>query len=134
MSTGANRKHRRPQGDGSAQQTQATERRMPSLPLSEAVNPVARLVGHSLAAAIGFALMALVALIPLGTLKLLEAAGVDTLKQWMEPGELVLLYADTALSGVVFLAGVLHFLLDLYVDFERRIIATWNRRKHHDGI
>lgn len=97
--------------------------------LTHALNPFAQLVGHSLAAAIGFVLMALVGLIPIAALKLLELAGAEHLKDVMEKSEYVLLYTDAFLSGVVFLAGALLFLTEVYVSFERRIIATWKRRK-----
>ena len=111
--------------------------------IEKSVSPVARLLGHSTAAALGFVGIALVSLLPVGVVRLIQMLGVADLADWLHLLEVVLLVADIALFLVVFLAGVVVFLAEVYFETEGRIINVLNRRKKrvstsasslHDGI
>lgn len=111
--------------------------------IEHSASPVARLLGHSLAAALGFVGIALISLIPVSVVSLLQRVGVGDLAAWLRGLEVVLVIADIGLFVAVFLAGIVVFLAEMYFETEARIIDTLTRRKKrvsssasslHDGI
>ena len=70
-----------------------------------AVLPVARLLGHALAAALGFCALGLISLIPILVVKLLLWLGFAELARPLRTSEVALLFADIVLFAVVLFAG-----------------------------
>lgn len=90
-----------------------------------AASPVTRLLGHSLAVSLGFFGLALISLIPIGTIRLLILAGMDQLASPLHVLELLLLAVDIALFGVVFLSGVAVFLAETLASTIRQVKCAW---------
>lgn len=95
----------------------------------KALEPVARFLGHSLAAAVGFVGLALIALIPIGAIHLIKRWGDADLAGSLHWLEVALLTVDIVLFLAVFLAGAAVFAAEIYVETESRIIETLQRRK-----
>lgn len=93
--------------------------------LGAASAPIARLIGHSLASAIGFCELALVSLIPIGAIRLLIFAGLDQLAEPLHSLESLLLLVDIGLFAVVFLSGVVIFAVEMLATTIRRIKEVW---------
>ena len=96
----------------------------------EAARPVARLLGHSLAAALGFVGIALISLIPISVLKLVLALGVDELASPLRILEVMLLVADMLLFTVVFLTGVVVFAAETLASAKSQISKAWKDGGH----
>src|SRR5947207_15223543 len=88
--------------------------------LEEVVLPVARLLGHALAAALGFCALGLISLIPIVVVRLLLWLGFAELAGPLRMLEVVLLFADIALFAVVLFAGIAVFAVET-------IAAAWRR-------
>jgi hypothetical protein len=95
----------------------------------KALAPVARFLGHSFAAAIGFAGLALISLIPIGVIHAIKAWGDAELAGSLRWLELTLLTVDIGLFMTVFVAGAVIFAAEMYVETEARIMAVFHRRK-----
>ena len=95
---------------------------------SKALGLVAQFLGHSLAAALGFAGLAVIALIPIGITQLIKAWGDPGLASSLHWLEITLFAVDIALFLVVFLAGAVIFAVEVYVDTRARIIEILGRR------
>lgn len=89
------------------------------------LSPVAKLMGHSLASALGFAGLALVSLVPIGVVHLLHAAGLEQLADKLHGLENFLLTLDIILSGTVFSTGVAVFLTEVLVETKRQVFAIF---------
>ena len=87
----------------------------------QALGPVARLVGHSAGAVFGFAAIAILALIPIGIVKLVVYLGAEQLVQPLHILETMMLYADMVLFTLVFFNGLLIFLVESLVYTRREI-------------
>lgn len=90
-----------------------------------AASPVSRFLGHSLSVAFGFFGLALISLIPIGTVRLLICAGMDQLAGPLHLLETLLLTVDIALFGVVFLSGVAVFLAETLASTIRQVKLAW---------
>jgi hypothetical protein len=90
---------------------------------------VARFLGHSVAAALGFAGLAAISLLPIAAVRVLNAFGVDDLALRLHALEAMLEIVDLLLFTAVFLAGAIVFLAEVYIDGERRIIEAFKRRR-----
>jgi hypothetical protein len=97
--------------------------------IGRALSPVARFLGHSLAAALGFAGLALLSLVPVGVVRGLHALGVADLVMWLHGLETMLFIVDVVLFVAVFLAGAIVFLAETYVDAQARIMVALQRRR-----
>ncbi len=93
-----------------------------------AASPVARFLGHSLAVAAGFFGLAMISLIPIGTVRLLIWGGMDQLAGQLHLLESLLLAVDIALFGVVFLSGVAVFLAETLASTIRQVKRAWRDR------
>lgn len=90
-----------------------------------AASPVARLLGHSLAVVIGFAGLALISLLPIAVVRLLIWIGMPQLAEPLHLLETLLLLVDIGLFGIVFLTGVVVFLVETLATTKRQIKAAW---------
>lgn len=90
----------------------------------EIVFPLARLLGHSLAAAVGFCGLGAISLIPIFVIKLLIAIAVPELAHPLRALETALLLADIALFAVIFIGGVAVFAVETTGTAWRRIRAA----------
>ena len=72
----------------------------------DAAAPLARLVGHSLSAAIGFCALAVISVVPIEMLKFPSLIGISERVQPLLILEQTLLFADVCLFAVIFLSGV----------------------------
>lgn len=88
---------------------------------------VAKLLGHSLAVAIGFVGLAAISAIPMLALKALMWMGMEHLADSMHELETLLLTVDTAVFAVVFLAGVTVFLVEIVSETKREIRRIWSK-------
>lgn len=89
------------------------------------LSPVAKLLGHSLASALGFAGLAVISLVPLGVVHLLHAFGLEQLAVELHGLESFLLMLDIVLSGTVFLSGVVVFLAEILAEAKRQIVTAF---------
>jgi hypothetical protein len=94
-----------------------------------AASPVMRLLGHSLATAIGFCGLALISLVPIGVVKALIWLGIGQLVELLHALETLLLVVDVGLFGVIFLAGVAVFVVETLVATKRQINAAWRNNR-----
>ncbi len=94
------------------------------------VSPVARLLGHSLAAAMGFCGLALISLIPVGVVRVLIWVGMESLAVPLHTLENLLLAADVALFAVVFLSGVIVFAAETLTSARHQIKRAWKEHDH----
>lgn len=88
-------------------------------------SPVTRLLGHSLAVALGFCGLAGISLIPVGAIKLLIWLGMEQLAGPLHALETLLLVVDIVLFGVVFLSGVVVFAAETLATTIRQIKEAW---------
>ena len=91
------------------------------LSIEEVAAPLARLIGHSLAAAVGFCALAVISLIPIQIVKVLSLLGFSQIARPLHVLEQTLLFADVCLFAVNFLSGVSVFAAES-VDAARRRI------------
>jgi hypothetical protein len=91
--------------------------------------PVIRLLGHSLATAIGFCGLALISLIPIGVVKVLIWLGIRQLVELLHALETLLLVIDVGLFGVIFLTGVAVFVVEVLASTKRQINAAWRNSR-----
>lgn len=89
-----------------------------------AASPVTRLLGHSLAVALGFCGLAMISLIPIVAIKTLICLGIIQLVEPLHFLETLLLIVDILLFGVVFLSGVAVFVAETLATTIRQIKAT----------
>ena len=73
----------------------------------------------------GYVGLALISLIPIGTVRLLIWAGMDQLAGPLHLLETLLLTVDIALFGVVFLSGVAVFLAETLASTIRQVKLAW---------
>jgi len=92
----------------------------------DAAVPLAKLIGHSVAAAVAFCAIAGICLIPLIVLKLLSFLGVSDLDLPLRVLAEILLFADITQFGVVFLSEVAVFAADTVATARRRIRDALN--------
>ena len=90
---------------------------------------VARFLGHSAAAALGFVGLTAISLLPISALRLLHAIGFDQVSVSLHPLETVLQVTDATLFLAVFLTGAAVFCAEVFADAERRIIEILQRRR-----
>lgn len=90
--------------------------------------PVARLIGHSLAASLGFAGLALTTLIPIGVVRLLVMNGFGQLAESLHWLEVALFIGDVALFSVVFLTGVIIFIVETIIYAYEEIKRLFKRK------
>ena len=90
--------------------------------VEEAAAPLARLIGHSLAAAVGFCALAAISLIPIQAVKVLTLLGFSQIARPLHVLEQALLFADVCLFAVNFISGVAVFAAET-VDAARRRIT-----------
>ncbi|HJU23600.1 MAG TPA: hypothetical protein VJ891_13915 [Casimicrobiaceae bacterium] len=86
---------------------------------------LAELLGHSLAAAIGFCALVAISVIPILALRLLVFLGASELSMPLKFLEQLLLLADVSLFAVTFLSGLAAFTADTVAAARRRIRAHW---------
>lgn len=79
----------------------------------QALTPLAWLCGHALATALGFCVLVLISLIPIGVLKLLVLFGITSLVGALDVLEKVVFYGDIALFLVVVVAGIIKFIIEI---------------------
>lgn len=96
------------------------------------LSPVARLLGHSLAAALGFCGLGVVALLPIAATRLLLWLGFAELATPLRILEAGLLFADIFLFAVVFLPGISVFLVEAIVTAKRRICKALEQRPNDE--
>ena len=89
---------------------------------------VARFLGHSAAAALAFAGLTLISLVPVVVLRGLHELGFGDLVSSLHPLETVLQLVDVVLFLAVFLTGAVLFVAEIVADAERRIIELLKRR------
>lgn len=89
----------------------------------KALTPVAKLLGHTLACSVGFVGLALLSLVPVLTVKALVMMGLEGLAEHLHSLETFIFTVDIVLFGVVFLAGVAEFALEVFGDAKRNIAA-----------
>lgn len=94
------------------------------LEFEDAAAPLARLLGHSVAAAFGFCGLAVISLVPIEVLKRLSVLGVPELLQPLQVLEETLLFADVCLFAVIFLSGIAVFAAETLAAAKRRIGAA----------
>ncbi|MGH8802427.1 MAG: hypothetical protein ACREX6_09075, partial [Casimicrobiaceae bacterium] len=94
------------------------------------LSPVARLIGHSFAAAFGFCGLGAAALLPILAVKLFLWLGFDELASSLRILEVGLLFADIVQFAVVFLSGVSVFSVETVVAAKRRIQTTISADSH----
>lgn len=97
---------------------------MMKIAFEDAAMPLARLVGHSLAAAAGFCALAAISLIPIEVVKLLLLFGVSELVRPLQVLEQTLLFADVCLFAVIFLSAIAVFAAETIGAAKRRIKAA----------
>lgn len=97
--------------------------------LAHSAAPIARFLGHSLAASLGFILLGAISLIPLGAVKLLSILGVDHLNFLFGAIEKWILYADIAFFSVIFLLGAIELLAVEVVAKLRSIKSAYQSGK-----
>jgi hypothetical protein len=90
-----------------------------------AASPMMRLLGHSLATAIGFCGLALISLVPIGVVKMLIWLGIRQLVELLYALETLLLIVDVGLFSVIFLTGVAVFVVETLAATKRQINAAW---------
>lgn len=95
----------------------------------KALSPVGRFLGHSMAAAIGFAGLAAISLIPIVVIHLIESWGDSGLAGSLHWLEVALVTVDIALFMAVFLAGAAVFSAEVYVEAKERIMSILDWRK-----
>jgi hypothetical protein len=79
----------------------------------QALTPIAWLCGHALATALGFCVLVLISLIPIGVLKLLVFIGITSLVGALDVLEKVVFYGDIGLFVVVVVAGIIKFIIEI---------------------
>lgn len=77
-----------------------------NLAIGEIAAPLVRLIGHSLAAAVGFCALAAVLLIPIEVVKLLMLFGFSQVARPLQILGQTLLFADVCLFAVIFVSGI----------------------------
>ena len=97
-----------------------------------AVLPVARLLGHALAAALGFCALGLISLIPILVVKLPLWLGFAELAGPLRTLEIALLFADIVLFAVVLFAGIAVFAVDTISAAWRRIEVVSKETGHNE--
>lgn len=90
-----------------------------------AASPVARLLGHSLAVALGFCGLAVISMIPVGIIKVLIWLGIESLIEPLHALEKFLLYVDVGLFSLVFSTGVIVFVVEVAASTKRQVIMAW---------
>jgi hypothetical protein len=90
---------------------------------------VARFLGHSAAAALGFAGLTAISVVPKSMLRVLRDLGFDEVGISLHPLEAVLQIIDAMLFLAVFLTGAAVFIAEVLADAERRIIEILQRRR-----
>jgi hypothetical protein len=98
--------------------------------LEDAAAPLARLLGHSVAAAVGFCALAAISIIPLEVLRLLSQIGISELVQPLRVLEQTLLFADVCLFAVIFVSAIAVFAADTLGAARRRIQAALRESDH----
>ena len=98
-----------------------------------AVSPVMRLLGHSMATAVGFAGLALISMVPLGVLQLLVHFGWTELAQSMHALESLLFFGDLGLFALVMLRGVVVFLVEVVVATKQDIKKALNHAEETES-
>jgi ABC-type uncharacterized transport system permease subunit len=101
-------------------------------PFARTLSPMARLLGHSLAAALGFCGLGLIALLPIAAIKFFLWLGFTELATPLRIVETGLLLADIFLFAVVFLSGLAVFSVEAIAAAKRRIEDAWKERNHDD--
>lgn len=91
--------------------------------------PVVRLLGHALAAGLGFGALALISLIPTLTLRWLIWLGLTELALPLRSVETGLLVADAVLFGVVSGSGMVVFAVESIAVAKQRICAAWRSER-----
>lgn len=91
----------------------------------QSLGPVMRLVGHSAGAVFGFAAIAILALIPIGVVKLVAFLGATQLLEPLHYLEIMMLFADVVLFALVFLNGLLIFLVESFMYTKRELTRLW---------
>lgn len=94
-----------------------------------AASPVTRLLGHSLAVALGFCGLAAISMIPIGAMKVLIWLGIGHLAEPLHALETLLLVVDICLFGIVFLSGVAVFLVETLTATRRQVIMAWRNHE-----
>jgi hypothetical protein len=79
----------------------------------QALTPFAWLCGHALATALGFCVLVLISLIPIGVLKLLVVIGITSLVGALDVLEKVVFFGDIGLFVVVVVAGIIKFIIEI---------------------
>ena len=74
--------------------------------------PISRLLGHSLAVMIGFVGFAAISLVPVGVLKVIVLLGAEHLAHLLEPVETAIVLADIGLFGLIFVNGIVVFVVE----------------------
>jgi hypothetical protein len=97
-----------------------------------AILPVARLLGHALAAALGFCALGLISLIPILIVRLLLWLGFAELAGPLRTLEAALLFADIALFAVVLFAGIAVFAVETIAIAWRRTKVMWKETGHNE--
>lgn len=100
--------------------------------LEHTLSPISRLLGHSLAAAVGFCGLGFIALLPILTIRLFLWAGFDELAMPLRVLEAGLLFADIFLFAVVFLSGLAVFSVETIVAARRRIRQALKEGQDND--
>jgi len=93
-----------------------------------AASPVTRLLGHSLAVALGFCGLAIISLVPIGAIKALIWFGIVQLVEPLHALETLLLIVDIVLFAVVFMSGVAVFAAETLAATAKQIKTAW--REH----
>jgi len=101
------------------------------LAILQAAAPLARLIGHSLAAAVGFCALAAISLIPIQVVKLLTLLGFSQIARPLRVLEQTLLFADICLFAITFVSGVAVFAAET-IDAARRRISKILGANDHD--
>jgi hypothetical protein len=98
----------------------------------EAALRVARLLGHALAAALGFCALGLISLIPIVVVRILLWLGLAELAGPLHMLEVALLFADIALSAVVLFAGIAVFAVEAVANAWRRMRMVSKETGHNE--
>jgi hypothetical protein len=94
----------------------------------QSLGPVMRLVGHSAGAVFGFAAIAILALIPIAIVKFVVYLGATQLIKPLHYLETMMLFADVVLFTLVFLNGLLIFLVESLVYTKRELSRIWKEK------
>lgn len=92
-----------------------------------AASPIARLIGHSLAVALGFVVFAVVSALPLLVVRLLISMGMSDLASALHSIEYLIFALDVGIFVVVLLTGVVVFVVETLATTRNKVIHAWSK-------